>query len=177
MDLNENANYLSTNISFISHLPIINDNNFIPIIHLYERQTKDKNQKQILINQNNLLNNQEDMQDMDDSINEKCKLDEISDNENIKIKDNQNMINKNVKLENNNNILNFDDRAENIIMNNNQFFISSSSNSINKSNKTNHKKENSSDYILQDILININDDIYLNKWKKFLYYIKRKIID
>ena len=190
MDLNEQINYLQTNTSFISVIPQIKENNFIPIINLYENKYKDIDQNQILTNQNNNFkidylkdnennqnytqHNQDDMQDIDDSVNEKSKLVEISDSGKIEIKNNQNLVNKNNKLEDSNNILDFDDKAENIIMNNNPYFINNSSNNINKNNKPINKKENFSDYILQDIPININDDNELNKWKKFSYLYKEK---
>ena len=183
MDSNEQINYLQTNTSFISVIPEIKTNNFIPIINLYENKYKDIDENQILTNQNNNFkidymkdneNNQDDMQDIDDSVNERSKLVEISDSGKIEIKNNQNLLNKNNKIEDSNNILNFDDKAENIIMNNNPYFINNSSNNINKNNKTINKKENFSDFILQDIPININDDNELNKWKKFSYLYKEK---
>ena len=194
MESNEDINYIPTNVSNLSIFPQIHENNFLSIINLYESQYKDAEQNQIINNQNNIFDddmqheynqnfshqNQEDIQDADDSINENSKLVEISANGTIQIKNNQNLNNKNSKLEDNNNILGFDDKAEDIFINNNQFLMSNLPNKnirYNKNNSNNNsinKSDYSPDFFLQDIPININDENYDDKWKKFSILYRRK---
>ena len=193
MESNDSINYIPTNISNLSLFPQAQENNFISILKMYETQYKDIEQNKLLKNQNNIFaidyilqenkNNQnsihqnpEDMQDVDDSINENSKLVEISANGTIQIKNNQNLNKRDSNIEDSNNILDFDDKAESIFMNNNQFFINNSSNKnnrYNKNNTNNNKADNFSDFFLQDIPININDENYY-KWKKFSTLYKGK---
>ena len=185
--------YIKTDVSHISQSPEIKENNFISIINLYENQTKNNispdkisiKQKQTLVlenfiskenNKNDIDINNNDMQDSDlDGLNdEKDKTVEISESGSIQIKNNRILFNKNnvnFKSEENDNILDFDGKAEDIFINNQ--INNSSSNNKNRIN-INPKLENNSEFILQDNPLNINDQEYINKWKKlFLLCIEK----
>ena len=185
--------YIKTDVSHISQSPEIKENNFISIINLYENQTKNNispdkisiKQKQTLVlenfiskenNKNDIDINNNDMEDSDlDGYNdEKDKTVEISASGSIQIKNNRILFNKNnvnFKSEENDNILDFDGKAEDIFINNQ--INNSSSNNKNKIN-INPKLENNSEFILQDNPLNINDQEYINKWKKlFLLCIEK----
>ena len=179
MNYNSNEHYKKTNFSEILQTPQIQENNFISIIKKYEDISKnilssDKNKieeknlpnTELDIHQPNNPKNLENLKDSEDLLNDKSKIVEISENGSIRIKNNiffqDKNDNVNFKLENNN-ILNFDDKAENIFLN------------YNSSNK-NKKKENT-DFVLEDIPININNDNYENKWKKFFLLYKERYLN
>ena len=197
MDSDLKPKYIKTDISNISPLKEAKENNFISIINIYENKTKDNNinPEKLSINQRNILvldaqkeNNKNNIDINSDEINdyymqisdseelndEKSKTVEISASGSIKIKNNkifQNKNNVNSKF-NDNNILNFDDKAEDILIDNNQY-NSSKSNNKNKINN-NSKNENNSEFILQDIPLNINNEEYINKWKKLFFLCMEK---
>ena len=196
MDSYLKSKYIITDISNISPLKEGKENNFISIINIYENKTKNNiNPEKLSISQRNILvldaqkeNNKNNNDINSDEINdyymkisdseelndEKSKTVEISASGSIKIKNNKIFQNKNnvISKFNDNNILNFDDKAEDILIDNNQY-NSSKSNNKNKINN-NSKNENNSEFILQDIPLNINNEEYINKWKKLFFLCMEK---
>jgi len=188
--MNSKDNYIKTDISHIYLSSPLNNNNFSLIINLFEKKLNnniniDKDKKNILKFDNNIpsenninyyKSNNEDIkkEEYDESKKYRTKTVELSANGSIKIKNN-NIKNENInfKLEDNNNILDFDDKAENIFMNNNQYSNNSSNNKY-KNNNNIFKNENNSDFILQDNPLNINEEDYSNKWKKLSFLYKEK---
>ena len=182
--------YSRTNLTYIFQLPKIGESNFASIISQYENDLKNNlDPNKIPIEQKNIFKfddlnqkennpkynnqNEEEIHGLDNTMHDNSQVIEISSSGKITMKNNINSLNtnenNNFKNEENNNILDFDDKAESISMNNNQFFIN------NKSFK-NNKAEN--DFILEDIpinTINLNDDKgYLYKWRKLYFLYKEK---
>ena len=177
--MNSIDNYIKTNISNIYLSSPLKDNNFNSIINLYEIQQNNNiknynNKKNFILenHRNSMKKNNDDMEiDIESNNDEKTKTAEISESGAIQIKNNKNE-NINFKIEDNNNILDCDDKAESIFMKNNQYYNNSSNNKYN--NNINFKNNNNSDFILQDIPLNINEDNYIYKWKKISYLYKAK---
>ena len=195
MTSNSKLEYIKTDLTKIIKSPEIKENSFISIIDLYNNiknniisddkaynnnNQKNISKKEININQepiqNNIQKKNDSIQDsdLDISMEDRSKTVEISASGNVQIKNNkffENKNNINFKLEDNNNILDYDDKAEDIFMNNNPFPINNSSNNSKNKININIKNENNSEFMLQDIPFNINSDEFRNKWKKlyFLY--------